>query len=222
MAGVTRPRERWAQRFMRSPLLAPVYEKAYRPFLGWAFMGFNIDHLRNEQPLTVQSLRLGPGDVVLDVACGPGLFTRAFAAAVAPTGLAVGMDTSSPMLARARRANAHSRAAYVFGDATDQPFQDDSFDAVNCYGALYLIPDPFTAFGEVLRVLRPGGRLSLMTSRESPFAVVRPVQARALGLSGLRMFSVDEFTTRLRDAGFTEITQEIHGVAQYVAATAPV
>jgi len=32
---------------------------------------------------------------------------------------------------------------------------------------------------------------------------------------------VDEFTGRLRDAGFTEVEQEVHGVAQYVAATAP-
>ena len=43
----------------------------------------------------------------------------------------------------------------------------------------------------------------------------------ALGASGLRMFGTDEFTGRLRAAGFTEVSQEIHGVAQYVAATAP-
>ncbi|KQY56546.1 hypothetical protein ASD66_02745 [Nocardioides sp. Root151] len=213
--------DRWAQRLMRNPLLAPVYEKAYRPLLGWAFMGFDLDHLRNERALTVRALRLKPGHLVLDVACGPGLFTRAFARAVAPAGLAVGMDMSGPMLERARTTNAHERATYVFGDATDQPFPDDAFDAVNCYAALYLIPDPFAAFDEMLRVLRPGGRISLMTSRESPYRLVRPVQSRVLGVTGLRMFDADAFTGRLRAAGFTEITQEIHGVAQYVAATAP-
>ena len=95
-----------AQRAMQHPLLAPVYERAWRPFFGWAFMGFDLDHLRHERSLTVAALRLRPGDVVLDVACGPGNFTAAFAAAVAPTGLAIGVDLSAPMLARARATNA--------------------------------------------------------------------------------------------------------------------
>lgn len=216
-----RPGERLVQRLMRNPLLAPVYEWVYRPMLGWALMGFDLDHLRNERALTVQSLRLGAGDTVLDVACGPGLFTKAFARAVAPSGLAIGMDMSAPMLERARQSNAHPRAAYVFGDATDQPFPDDAFDAVNCYAALYLIPDPFAALEEMLRVLRPGGRLSLMTSLASSTPVVRPLQSGALRLYGVRMFDVDDLTDQLRRAGFTEITQEVHGVAQYVAGTAP-
>jgi ubiquinone/menaquinone biosynthesis C-methylase UbiE len=209
------------QRAMQHPLLASVYERAWRPFFGWAFMGFDLDHLRHERALTVAALRLGPGDVVLDVACGPGNFTAAFAAAVAPTGRAIGIDLSAPMLDRARATNAHPRATYLRGDATRLPFRDGSLDAVNCYAALYLIPDPYAAFDEMLRVLRPGGRIAVMTSRESPHAWFRPAQARVLGASGLRMFGTDEFTGRLRAAGFSEISQEIHGVAQYVAATAP-
>ena len=210
-----------AQRAMQHPLLAPVYERAWRPFFGWAFMGFDLDHLRHERALTVAALRLGPGDVVLDVACGPGNFTAAFAAAVAPTGRAIGIDLSSPMLDRARANNAHARATFLRGDATRLPFPDGSLDAVNCYAALYLIPDPYAAFDEMLRVLRPGGRIAVMTSRESPHAWFRPTQARVLEASGLRMFGTEEFTGRLRAAGFTEIRQEIHGVAQYVSATAP-
>ena len=65
---------------------------------------------------------------------------------------------------------------------------------MNCYAALYLIPDPYAAFDEMLRVLRPGGRIAVMTSRESPYAWFRPTQAAALGASGLRMFGTDEFT----------------------------
>ena len=210
-----------AQRAMQHPLLAPVYERAWRPFLGWAFMGFDMEHLRHERALTVAALLLRPGDVVLDVACGPGNFTAAFAAAVAPTGRAIGVDLSAPMLARARATNAPAGATYVRGDATRLPFPDGSLDAVNCYAALYLIPEPYAAFDEMLRVLRPGGRIAVMTSRESPYAWFRPAQAAALGASGLRMFGTDEFTGRLRAAGFTEISQEIHGVAQYVSATAP-
>lgn len=176
-----------AQRAMQNPLLAPIYERAWRPFLGWALMGFDLDHLRNERSLTARALRLKGGDLVLDVACGPGNFTSAFARAVTPSGLAVGIDLSEPMLERAGRDNAHQRAAYVLGDATNLPFPDASFDAVNCYAALYLIPEPYAAFDEMLRVVRPGGRIAIMTSRSSPHALMRPVQARALGATGLRM-----------------------------------
>lgn len=210
-----------AQRAMQNPLLAPVYERAWRPFLGWALLGFDLEHLRHERALTIAALRLAPGDVVLDVACGPGNFTSAFAAAVAPTGRALGVDLSEPMLARARATNAHPRAAYLRGDATRLPFPDGSLDAVNCYAALYLIPEPYAALDEMLRVLRPSGRIAVMTSRESPHGWFRPAQARVLGATGLRMFGAGEFTGRLRDHGFLEVSQEIHGVAQYVSATAP-
>jgi hypothetical protein len=73
----------------------------------------------------------------------------------------------------------------------------------------------------MVRVLRPGGRIALMASLASPYGWFRPVQARVLGASGLRMFGADELTGRLRAAGFTDVEQELHGVAQYVAATAP-
>jgi len=210
-----------AQRLMRNPVLASVYERAWRPFLGWSLMGFDLDHLRHERRLTVEALRLTDGDVVLDVACGPGNFTSAFAAAVEPSGRAIGLDLSAAMLARARRDNGHPRATYLRADAHHLPFPDHSLDAVSCYAALYLMPDPFDAFDEMLRVLRPGGRISLMTSLASSRPLVRRVQTRALGVGGLTMFDRDEFTGRLRAAGFTGTTQAIHGVAQYVSASAP-
>ena len=210
-----------AQRAMQHPLMAPIYERAWRPVLGWALMGFDRDHVRHERRLTVAGLRLADGDLVLDLACGPGLFTAAFGAAVRPSGLAVGVDLSEPMVARARRDNAHPCAAYLRGDAHRLPFPDAAFDAVSCYAALYLIPDPFDAYDELVRVLRPGGRLSIMTSVASPRPWLRPLQTRALAPTGLRMFGRREFTHRLETAGFTGIEQEIHGSAQYVRATAP-
>jgi ubiquinone/menaquinone biosynthesis C-methylase UbiE len=155
------------------------------------------------------------------VACAPGNVTVALAEAVEPSGQAIGLDFSAPMLARARRDNLHPRAAYVRGDAHHLPFLDHAVDAVNCYAALYLIPDPYTAFEEMLRVLRPGGRISLMTSLVSSRSWLRPVQSRTLRATGLTMFDRDEFTGRLHRAGFTEVVQEIHGLAQYVSATAP-
>jgi ubiquinone/menaquinone biosynthesis C-methylase UbiE len=210
-----------AERAMQNRVLAAVYERAWRPALGFALMGLDLEHLRHEKDLTVRALRLRAGGRVLDVACGPGNFTAAFAAAVGPDGTAVGVDLSTPMLARARRDNAASGASYVLGDATRLPFGDRSFDAVNCFAALYLIPEPFAVIDEMVRVIRPGGRLALMASRASDAPRLRPVQARLLGAAGLRMFGRDELTGRLRAAGFGDVEQEVHGFAQYVSATAP-
>lgn len=211
----------FVQRVMQNPLLAPVYEHAYRPALALALMGFDLDHVRHEQQRTVEALRLVPGSRVLDVACGPGLFTRRFARAVAPDGLAVGVDLSVPMLTQAvrRSAGVLDAPAYVRASAHALPFPDAAFDAVSCYAALYLIPDPHRAFAEITRVLRPGGRVALMASAESAYDVVRRVQHAVLPRTGLRMFADDDLTGWLADYGYDEITRERHGVAQYVSGT---
>lgn len=210
-----------AQWAMQNTVLATVYERLWRPALGYTLMGLDLDHVRHEKDLTIRALRLVPGSTVVDVACGPGNFTAAFAEAVGREGHAIGVDLSPPMLGRAVRDNAASGASYVLGDASRLPFEDGSLDAASCYAALYLIPRPFSVLDEMIRVVRPGGRLALMTSVESPRTWLRPAQARVLGLSGLHMFGRDDFTGRLRRAGFTEATHEVHGSAQYVAATAP-
>ena len=59
--------------------------------------------MADEKRIARLLMGLGPGDGVLDVACGPGNFTRDFARAVGDEGLAVGVDASRPMLERAVR-----------------------------------------------------------------------------------------------------------------------
>lgn len=210
-----------AQRAMQNPLLAPIYERAWRPALFFTAMGFDLPHYRHEKQKAVEALRLRPGSTMVDVACGPGNFTRMYADAVGPTGVAIGIDLSAPMLARARLDNSASGAAYVRGSAHRLPFADRSLDAAACYGALYLIPEPFRALEEMIRVLRPGGRIAVMTSLGADRRLLRQLQERAVAPSGLRVFGRDEIYSRLRTAGFGELSLETHGVLQYVAGTAP-
>jgi ubiquinone/menaquinone biosynthesis C-methylase UbiE len=210
-----------ALRAMHHPLLAPIYERAWRPALFLTAMGFDLPHYRHEKEKAVEALRLRHGSSVLDVACGPGNFTRVYADAVGPRGVAIGLDLSAPMLGRARADSSASGAAYVLGSAHQLPFAEGSLDAVACYGALYLIPDPFRALDEMVRVVRPGGRIAVMTSLASDFRLLRRLQERATAPSGLRVFGRDEIFARLRTAGFGELTLETHGVLQYVAGTAP-
>lgn len=208
-----------AQRAMEHRLLAPVYQRVWRPAWFLSAMAFDVPHFLHEREKAVTALRLEPGDRVLDIACGPGNFTSDYASAVGRSGMAVGIDLSRPMLAHALIDNAGTGAHYVQGSAHLLPFADGSFDAVACYGALYLIPDPFRALAELIRVVRPGGRVAVMTS-VAPDAV-RGIAQRAVGPAGLRVFGAHEVTERLGAAGFGEVSQETHGFFQYVAGTAP-
>lgn len=206
-----------AQRTMEHPLLAVIYERLWRPAGAIALMG--PAHFRTEKAHAVEALRLHRSDKVLDVACGPGNFTRAYGESLDGEGIAIGVDVSVPMLGRAVRENRDECTIYLRADAATLPFADGVFDAVSCYAALYLIPHPFDVVGEMIRVLRPGGRISLMASAAARSRLLRPPQNTLLGLAGLHMFSPSAFTTVLAESGFTEIEQEFHGVAQYVSAT---
>jgi SAM-dependent methyltransferase len=111
----------------------------------------------------VEAGGVGPGDRCLDIGCGTGATTRALAAR-AVDGSALGLDLSGPMLAVARQAaerDAIGNATFVQGDAQVHPFDASSFDvAVSRMGCMFF-GDPVTAFANVGRALRPGGRLAL-------------------------------------------------------------
>ncbi len=111
-------------------------------------------------------LALGPvreGEAVLDVGCGAGLDLWRAARLAGPRGRARGIEPSPEMVARARRAlgAAGVAADVVAGAAEAIPCPDAAFDLVLSNGALNLSPDKETAFGELRRVLRPGGRLQV-------------------------------------------------------------
>ena len=75
-------------------------------------------------------LDIPPGGVALDVGSGPGNVTASLARAAGPDGLALGVDISEPMLARAVRAEAGPQVGFLRADAQRLPFRDETFDAV--------------------------------------------------------------------------------------------
>src|SRR5918911_2312109 len=106
-----------AQRLMLTGLVPAIYERWWRPALGRIAKGIFGPGMRDEHRIARLLLGLTPGDGVLDVACGPGNFTRDFARSVGPTGLVVGIDASPTMLARAVRDTTAPNVAYVRGNA---------------------------------------------------------------------------------------------------------
>ena len=101
-----------------------------------------------------------PGDQVLDVGCGGGYLARLLAAAVGPDGQVTGVDPSEGAASYARR-RASAGCSFRVGVAQDLDLPDRSFEVVTSTLAVHHIPeaDRAAAFGEMFRVLRPGGAL---------------------------------------------------------------
>jgi SAM-dependent methyltransferase len=206
------------QDLMLTRAVPAIYERYWRPALARVAKGLTGPGMAEEIRIARLLMGLEIGDTVLDVACGPGNFSRAFARAVGPDGLVVGIDASETMLSRGvadlEREDARN-LALVRGDATDLPFVDGSFDAVCCFAALHLFADPFAAIDDMRRVLGPGGRIAIMTSvrRQLMAAPVKPLVERA---SGMRLFESDEIVGALEERGFTGLHQRLAGTVQFV------
>jgi arsenite methyltransferase len=141
----------WAQDLgYPADLLASIPETSCESFAGVA------------NPFLLGSLRTG--EDVLDVGCGAGMDTLIAAQMVGPTGSVTGIDMTPAMLERARRATDELGATnvrFVHGEAESLPFESASVDVVISNGVIDLIPDKDAVFGELYRVLRPGGRMQL-------------------------------------------------------------
>jgi len=192
-----------AQGLMEWDPLVRIYEsRLWRrgPLLSLV-TGISFD---SEYALIAGALQLETGTRILDLACGPGIYTRRFAWRRRDA-VVVGMDLSSPMLRYALRRTREERlanVALVRGNALAFPFGDRLFDAVNCCGALHLFPDVDRVLREIRRVLRDHGRLTIAAFRRGDGTV-----ARARADIRRRIYGIDSFTPgglmqRLEAAGF--------------------
>ncbi len=207
-----------AQRMMNSTALPLVYERLWRPLGVRMLTGLGGPSLNDEYGMAADSLELAGGDVVLDVACGPGNFTRKLVDHVEESGVVVGLDASTTMLTQAVRETKATNAVYVRGDALTLPFLDDSFDAVCCFAALYLFSEPMRAVKEMERVLAPGGRLAILTSCRRGLAPFDRIAGLSSAASGVHLFGRNDFTSAFADLGLIDIRQRITGFAQFVSA----
>jgi arsenite methyltransferase len=157
-------------------------------------------------------LAIPPGGIALDVGCGPGNITASLARAAGAGGLALGVDISRPMLARAVRAEAGPHTGFLLADAQQLPLRDETVDAVVSMAALQLVPDPQVALAEMGRVLRPGGRLVVMV----PTAGRAASFWRIFPSAGAHIFGEDELGDMLEDHGFVSVRTNTVGTIQWV------
>jgi SAM-dependent methyltransferase len=154
----------------------------------------------------LQLLGIGEGDVLVDVACGaggPGLW------AAQQTGASlIGIDPSAAGLATARQRAGNvgltQRARFAAGAFEHTGLSDSSADAVMSVDALQYAPDKRSALAEMIRVLRPGGRLAFIAFEVDP--------SKVTGLPVLGVDPVPDYVPLLQDAGFAvEICEETPG-----------
>ena len=117
---------------------------------------------------------------IVDLGCGAGATSRAFAQKVGPSGHVLGIDISAPMLARAREITPKDLPVdFVLADATVYPFMPASVDLVASRFGVMFFADPALSLANVRRALRPSGRLAFACwrePRENPFFMA-PLQA---------------------------------------------
>ncbi|WP_033292209.1 class I SAM-dependent methyltransferase [Amycolatopsis jejuensis] len=210
-----------AQRLMRTTLLPQVYERYWRPVLGRVLKGPGGPTMTGEVESATGLLALRPGHVVLDVACGTGRFTRAFGDAVGPDGLAIGLDGARSMLVRAVEETDSPAVAYLRADAVEPPLKSSTVDAICCFAALHMFAEPERALDSFTRILRPGGRIVLLTSARRDWPPARIADTAAGIISGQRMFDRGEIAASLRARGFTDVGEQYFGVAQMVSGRLP-
>jgi SAM-dependent methyltransferase len=172
-----------------------------------------------------------PGERIIDVGCGSGATSIAFAQKVGPSGHVFGVDVSGPMLARARAsASRELPVDFVLADATVYPFDPASFDLLASRFGVMFFAEPSRSFANMRKALRPSGRLAFACwrePRENPFFMA-PLQAVYKHVPKLPQQGPEDpgpfsFASEARvhrilgEAGFTGIAMEPHHLALDVA-----
>jgi SAM-dependent methyltransferase len=132
---------------------------------GWEANAQFVDgHLAAATEMLLDAACIGEGDVVLDLAAGPGGAGLAAAARVGPTGTVVLSDDAEEMVAvAARRASSQAQVSTAVFGQSEIAATDGHFDAVIVRHGLMFAEDPVGAVREAARTLRAGGRYAAMT-----------------------------------------------------------
>lgn len=146
---------------------AEAYEKLHVPALFRQWAGPVLD-----------AARVAQGQRVLDVACGTGVVARQALTRVGPEGFVAGVDPGAGMLAVAARLA--PKVEWRQGTAEAIPYADGSFDAVVSQFGMMFFSDRVGALREMLRVLGPGGRVSVAVWEALERSEAYPIEVELL------------------------------------------
>ena len=168
---------------------------------------------------------LRPGDTVVDLGSGGGIDCFLAAQRVGAEGRVIGVDMTPEMIERARANAAKLGAANVefrLGQIEALPVQDGTADAIISNCVINLAPDKPKVFREILRVLKPGGRVAvsdIVTSGPMPEALKNNLEAWSACVSGA--IPAEDYAEGLRDAGFVDVQVQPKGTLDTALANVP-
>ena len=162
--------------------------------------------------------RLVAGEQVVDLGSGSGMDAFLAAREVDPGGEVIGVDMTDEQLAKARRLadrDGFSAVRFEQGYLEDAPVPDASADVVISNGVINLCDDKKAVFGEIARMLRPGGRLAIsdiVTERALTEAIVCDVNLWASCIGGA--MQQDDYRSAIEGAGLE--VRELQQNPQYL------
>ena len=165
-------------------------------------------------------LGLREGLTLLDVGCGTGDDARSLAQLLGTCGTVVGLDFSGAMITEAQRRHSESGLPIEFeqGDVQNLRFPDASFDRCRSERTLMHVDDPVRALNEMVRVLRPGGRIVIFDFDwdtmfvDSPYKSTTRTVVRSFS-DGIKQGWIGRSLPRMfEEAGLTHVLAEPHPV----------
>jgi ubiquinone/menaquinone biosynthesis C-methylase UbiE len=165
-----------------------------------------------------QILNISEGHKVLDVGCGIGGATLPIADLTGSSGLVAGVDLSPAMIEHAaRRAANRSGIEFHVSDACSIPYPDGFFDAARSERLFLYLPDRIAAIREMMRIVKPGGRVCLLDTDIDSTGVYSKNPARMRKMTSLVAASMPNSTSArelralAREAGLKDLKTEVFG-----------
>jgi SAM-dependent methyltransferase len=166
---------------------------------GWIMSRRSSNVARNRW--AVQLLDVQPDDRVIELGCGPGVAVAALATR-AVRGTVIGVDHSQVMIRQARRRNRAAvkagRVRLIHAPVESLAIDDGQFDAALAVNTVGMWPEPTARLRELARLLRPGGRIALVSQPRRPGAT-----------AAISIAVADELAGLLTDAGVEHVRTEM-------------
>jgi len=149
------------------------------------------------------------GETVLDLGSGGGVDVFRVSKLVGGTGKVIGLDATPEMIFRARETAKKydcSNVEFRLGEIEHMPIESSTVDLVISNCVLNLVPDKKSAFREIHRVLKPGGRISVsdMVATKEDRKIIKPEEWAACIAGAV---TIDKYRKILEKAGFRDIKE---------------
>jgi SAM-dependent methyltransferase len=183
------------------------------------------DELGPETAALLGRLGLRPGQVALDLGCGPRGIIDALADAVAPGGRVVGVDANAAHVERARQhaeQREYDNVEVIVADAGNTGLPGGAFDLVHARTLLCTIPDPTQVLTEMVRLAKPGGWVASQEPGGGTMMCYPPIpawgQLHQLFVAGFSGSGANpqigpEVVELYRRAGLEQVELEVHAAA---------